>query len=82
MFAHRNNRIDSMNQITDRIWLGDYVSACSKMNLNKHSITHVLTVGSGLPPKFPTQYKYMIVNVWDMPSVNLRQHFDACHAFI
>jgi protein-tyrosine phosphatase len=24
----------------------------------------------------------MLVHVWDMPSANLRSHFDACHSFI
>ena len=71
-----------MNQITEQIWLGDYVSACSKVSLQKNKITHILTVGAGLPPKFGSLFKYMIVNVWDMPSVNLKVHFDACQSFM
>ena len=71
-----------MDQINEHMWLGDYVSASSKFGLQKNKITHILTVGAGLPPKHGTQFKYMIVNVWDMPSVNLKVHFDACHSFI
>ena len=64
-----------MNQITSSIWLGDYVSASQKFQLNKHGITHILTVGAGLPPKHRNAFSYMIVNEWDLPCVNLLKHF-------
>ena len=48
-----SNRIDHLNQITDQIWLGDLVASTNKFILNKYGITHILTVGTGLNPRFP-----------------------------
>lgn len=52
MYA-RPGKIDPCNKIIDGVVLGDYVSACNKYILARHGITHILTVGSGLMPKFP-----------------------------
>ena len=41
-----------------------------------------MTVGSGLPPKFPQKYKYKIIREYDVPSANLKQHWAACHQFM
>ena len=50
---NRGLKIDPCNKIIDGIVLGDYVSASNKYILARNQITHILTVGSGLPPKFP-----------------------------
>lgn len=61
-----------MNQITEHIYLGDYVSTSKKYKLRTCGITHILTVGLGLPPKNPTEFKYLVINVWDDPKANLK----------
>ena len=62
--------------------LGDYVSASKKHILERHGITHILTVGSGLAPKFSERYIYKIIDEYDIPTANLKQHWDDCHNFM
>jgi hypothetical protein len=72
MLQRNSNQVEHMNQISEHIWLGDYVSTSQRFRLNKVGITHILTVGSGLPPKNPNHFKYLVINVWDDPKVNLK----------
>lgn len=79
MYSRSNHKVEPCNKIMDGIILGDYVSASNKYILAKHGVTHILTVGSGLPPKFPNKYQYKIIREYDVPSANLKQHWSACH---
>lgn len=71
-----------MNKIIDQLWLGDMVGAYNKFLLKRNGITHILTVAQGIMPKFPTMFHYKLINILDMPSANLKQHFQACIKFI
>ena len=77
-----SNQYDDCNKIIDGIVLGNVKAATSENLLDKHGITHILTVGSGLKPKFPQRYKYKIIEEYDIPSANLFQHWPMCHDFI
>ena len=74
--------MSAMNKILDQMWLGDMSAAYNKIILKKHGITHVLTVASGIPPKFPSNFSYKVVTILDSPSANLKAHFQACIKFI
>ncbi|CDW74386.1 UNKNOWN [Stylonychia lemnae] len=74
--------VSAMNKIIDNLWLGDMVGAYNKFLLKRNGITHILTVAQGIMPKFPTQFHYKIINILDMPSANLKQHFQSCIKFI
>jgi len=58
------------------------MGASSKEALQAAGITHILTVASGHPPKFPSTFKYKVIKVLDAPSTNLRGKFDSCIKFI
>ena len=45
-------------------------------------MTHILTVASGITPKFPTNFTYKVVYILDSPSANLKAHFNSCIKFI
>jgi len=74
--------MSAMNKILDQMWLGDMSAAYNKIILKKHGITHILTVASGIPPKFPSNFAYKVVTILDSPSANLKAHFQACIKFI
>ena len=78
----RRSYFEHLHQITDDLWLGDYQAASDKFLLNRHGITHVLTVGAGLTPRHPAHFVFLQIHEHDIPSVNLRQHFDTCTNFI
>ena len=65
----------SMHLIVDGLWLGDMGAAYNKFSLKKNGITHILTVAQGILPKFPTFFSYKLINILDIPSANLKQHF-------
>jgi dual specificity protein phosphatase 1B len=79
---HRRAKLDHCNKIIDGVILGDYVSACNKFILARFGVTHILTVGSGLMPKFQGKFVYKIVREYDIPSANLKQHWPSCYQFI
>jgi hypothetical protein len=66
-----NNEYEDCNKIIDGIVLGNMKAASSEKILEHFGITHILTVGSGLKPKFPLKYKYKVVEEYDIPSANL-----------
>jgi len=78
----KNSKAEHMNEIIEGLYLGDYVASQNKYMLQKAGITHILTVGSGLNPKFQDKFTYKLISELDIPSTNLKQHFPACHRFI
>lgn len=75
-------RLEPYNEIIEGLYLGDRIASENKFILSNTGITHILSVGSGLYPKFPQKYTYKWVTELDAPSANLKQHFAACHKFI
>ena len=71
-FFGKVNKIDPLNEIIDGLYLGDHVASDSSYLLKRHGITHILSVGSGLYPKFPQKFKYKWVSELDAPSANLK----------
>ena len=49
----KKEKIAPLNEIIDGLFLGDHVAAESKYTLNRCGITHILSLGQGLYPKFP-----------------------------
>lgn len=60
-----------MDEIVDRLFLGDYIAAHSEDILTENGITHILTVGSNIAPKFPDKYTYKLICVFDEANSNL-----------
>jgi hypothetical protein len=74
--------MSAMNKILDNLWLGDMSAAYNKVLLKKYSMTHILTVANGIPPKFPSNFAYKVVTIHDSPTANLKAHFNSCIKFI
>ena len=79
---NKHQRVEPLNEIIEGLYLGDHVASSNKFILTRNGITHILTVGSGLYPKFPQKFSYKWVTELDCPTANLRQHFASCHRFI
>ena len=69
-------------EILPGVFLGSIGAAHNEDALRRHRITHVLTVASSFAPRFPDAYEYLVVDVADAPSENLRAHFERCLKFI
>lgn len=53
MIYNKPNKIEPLNEIIDGLFLGDHVASANKYILSRNGITHILTIGTGLYPKFP-----------------------------
>ena len=83
------NHWTSMNEILPRLFLGDVHAATNMALLEKHNITHVLTVMRQhcmptayqvkLPPK---KFAHKMVDIIDTSRAKLLPHFPACCDFI
>ncbi|KAI3814830.1 hypothetical protein L1987_14476 [Smallanthus sonchifolius] len=70
------------SQIEEGLYLGSVGAANNKTLLKSLNITHILTVASSLPPSYPNDFTYKVVDVPDREEVNIAQFFDDCFGFI
>lgn len=62
--------------------LGNVRDAQNAERLAKHGITHVLNATPDLPLYLDGKCRYLRVEVLDLPSQNIRRHFEAAYQFI
>ncbi|KAL1803872.1 dual specificity protein phosphatase 1 isoform X2 [Daucus carota subsp. sativus] len=80
--AKRAKENDVPDQIEEGLYLGSIGAANNRSVLKSLNVTHILTVASSLPPSYPNEFKYKIVDVQDRESINIAQYFDECFGFI
>lgn len=71
-----------MDKITDRIYLGDINGASDLELLRKNKITHILTMAAGIEPMYPKEFKYKVVELFDLPSQNILPYLDKAVHYI
>mmetsp|Transcript_19911 Transcript_19911/g.46331 ORF Transcript_19911/g.46331 Transcript_19911/m.46331 type:complete len:308 (+) Transcript_19911:18-941(+) len=84
-----------MHEIVPRLWLGSLRAASDVEALQRHGISHVLTIGleevrealgplqrARFEPTTADPFVRFVVSVDDKPSARLDRHFEACSAFI
>ena len=70
-----------MDKIVDNLYLGDIRAAQDPEILQKHYITHIVTLDRNLAAMYPKKYYYMTVPVEDEPTENIGKHFNAVIKF-
>ncbi|XP_076956990.1 dual specificity protein phosphatase 1-like [Bidens hawaiensis] len=76
----RNDRVPIV--LDEGLFLGSVGAANNKRLLKRLNITHILTVASSIPPAYPNDFIYKVVDVHDREDVNIAQFFEECFAFI
>jgi protein-tyrosine phosphatase len=71
-----------IDQITEKIYLGNADAARSKENLKEIGISHILMVGNFLYPFFPNDFIYHSITVEDNDNEDLGKYFIECFKFI
>jgi len=72
-----------MNEIMPNLFLGSEIAACDKDMLNKHGITHILSIGYNLPKPHRAHFEYCIFDdVEDYALENLLPYFEKAHRFM
>lgn len=69
-------------KIEEGLYLGSLGAANNKSALKNLNITHVLTVAGSLPPPYPKDFTYKIIDIADREDVNISRYFDECFEFI
>ena len=64
------------------LFLGSVGAAYTHASLKTRKVTHILSVCECLPPKFPEEFTYKVVEIMDEPSARLSAHFKDTGAFI
>ena len=62
--------------INDRLYMGNMLNASDKETLKKIGITHILIFASYIEPQFPSDFTYKQIEVHDLPSCNIKSHFE------
>ncbi|KAI3715411.1 hypothetical protein L6452_22393 [Arctium lappa] len=83
MYATKYVKDDNVPaQIEEGLYLGSVGAANNKSLLKSLNVTHILTAANSLPPAYPNDFTYKIVDVSDREDVNIAQFFDECFSFI
>lgn len=72
----------SIDQITDKIYLGNESGAHNQEMLKELKITHILVAGNYLHQKFPKDFKYFKLPLHDKPGQDLFPYLKAASDFI
>ncbi|CAF1286667.1 unnamed protein product [Rotaria magnacalcarata] len=72
----------TMTQILPRVFVGNVHDAQNLDRLNQNGITHIINSTPDLPCLWEKRCQYMRVAVLDLPSENIRKHFDKTFQFI
>lgn len=78
MFAN----FECMNQICDRLYLGNIMAASDRERLQKNKIKCILQVAAGVEPFFPDEFVYRVIQINDASDQNLLQHLPSAINFI
>lgn len=74
--------MNSGDEVIPNLFIGSYDDACDSLFLDSVKISHILTVASDLPPKYPTQFQYMIIEALDLDTQDLFPAFARSFEFI
>jgi hypothetical protein len=72
-----------VSRIVKNLYLGSYENgAAGKEGLKFLGITHILTIGHKMPAIYPDDFKYKILEVKDVETATIEEHFPECLRFI
>ena len=71
-----------IDQIIPNLYLGSIFAATNLGTLEDNKITHVLTMGNYMEPKFPDKFVYKVWQLDDEESENIKQYFHEGIEFI
>lgn len=70
------------NKVLEHLYISNFASACNASAMKQQGFTHVISLIPGVPPMFPDDFQYLLVEVRDRSHVQIRDHFQRCIEFI
>ena len=77
-----SSELGNVDKITDEIYQGSEIAAANLKNLTNAGITHIIVVGSGLSINFPDKFDYFQIEINDVETENIYEHFQSAYNFI
>ncbi|CAF0996736.1 unnamed protein product [Adineta ricciae] len=71
-----------MSEIVPHIYVGNICDAQNLDRLTEHGITHIINCTPDLPFYWEKKHEYLRLDVLDLPSQNIRKHFETAIDFI
>uniref|UniRef100_A0A0N5AB85 Dual specificity protein phosphatase n=1 Tax=Syphacia muris TaxID=451379 RepID=A0A0N5AB85_9BILA len=71
-----------MANVASNVYLGSQDVAHSLELLLEYKITHIVNCATGIANIYEGKFKYLNVEVLDIPDVNIREYFDEVHQFM
>jgi protein-tyrosine phosphatase len=71
-----------VDQIIDRIYIGNFEAANNLRLMKDYGFTHVLVTATKLPTPFPKHFTYLKIEVQDALTEDIRAHFEQCLEFM
>ncbi|CAD6188485.1 unnamed protein product [Caenorhabditis auriculariae] len=68
--------------VREGLLLGSQDVAADLALLQANKVTHIVNCGTGIRNFFPTKLKYLKVEILDLPTEKISQHFEVVHSFI
>ena len=68
--------------IQNKLYIGDFASACNKEYLTELGITHIVTCIIGISPHFPKDFNYLILEIPDIENTHIIPLFTHSNNFI
>ena len=78
----RTNFFPEIDEITEKVYLGNEDAQRDKENLKKLGITHILVIGTFLDIFHPLDFVYKILPVENSPSEDITKYFEETYDFI
>ncbi|CAF1659955.1 unnamed protein product [Rotaria magnacalcarata] len=77
-----NSPDEKLHHVIDGVYIGSQDAAINIAALNECRITHILNVATGINNAFPEQYKYLNIELLDVPETNIQKVFTYTNEFI
>jgi hypothetical protein len=71
----------SAQEVSPNLYIGPITSVLNETTLKNMGITHILST-MNIPPLFPSQFEYKVIDLKDLPTEPLLIHLPECFDFI
>lgn len=72
----------NLNFVSHNLYIGDYLSSINLSTLLQYNITHILVCGKELSCKFPDSINYKYLEIEDVTTYPIKDHFEEAYLFI
>ena len=81
-YTWEQNLDDCYARLKPYLLVGSEDVATEKEKLISLGVTHIINLATYVPNKFPNDFEYLRIDIYDMPEMNLMQHFQKIIDFI